>query len=483
MNSVAFVILDTNVLLQCKSLAELPWRTIPQFADHEEIILLICHPVLAELDKHKYRTEDRAGRRARKYHQILRQLIQQKTATHEIRQHSPSIALAEITDLQPTPEFLDYSITDHRILGCVRRYLDSYPDRTTLFLTNDVAAAATARNTGIPFVIAPDDWRLPPEQTKYEKQNSALKKENERLRKAEPAFQIDLTDRDLESLDPIRLQYNVIQPLSTAEVNELISLITRRIPAVLAQPYTVVDPSSYPEQSGDPIETFRSVAALAAFRGDFIGDDEIDSSTYARWVQDCEQDLRQIHLQLQRLEERAPLSVVVSNVGTRPAKDALVEFKAHGHLQIWVPPRKNSVWYRRENHVRLPAPPKRGVAGFRDRIRNQLLDSAATLVDREDDRDGRDPNAFYYKPSRPREPVTSFALECRQWRHGAVKRSFEFEPYVREGTGIESGGVSCTIHAENLSNPFRKLFRLEVTCNAVSAFDSAKALVSKLEKS
>ena len=68
----------------------------------------------------------------------------------------------------------------------------------------------------------------------------------------------------------------------------------------------------------------------------------------------------------------------------------------------------------------------------------------------------RDPNAFYYKPTRPDEPVKLFSLECEQWRHGTGEEHFDVELCVNFTDDHVRGMVECVVHAENLSAPTKK---------------------------
>ena len=53
----------------------------------------------------------------------------------------------------------------------------------------------------------------------------------------------------------------------------------------------------------------------------------------------------------------------------------------------------------------------------------------------------RDPNAFYYKPTRITEPAETFSLECEQWRHGTSSEAFIGDIFVKEGVTKSSGAL------------------------------------------
>ena len=64
-----FLVVDTNVLIQCRSLSELDWRAAAPGA--AEITVLMTLPVLRELDRFK---ADGNTRRARRAKSILRRI-------------------------------------------------------------------------------------------------------------------------------------------------------------------------------------------------------------------------------------------------------------------------------------------------------------------------------------------------------------------------------------------------------------------------
>ena len=63
---------DTNVFVQCRALHELDWS---EYEEYDEIRLIVCTPVQREIDRHKARGDDRLGRRSRKFHQMVREII------------------------------------------------------------------------------------------------------------------------------------------------------------------------------------------------------------------------------------------------------------------------------------------------------------------------------------------------------------------------------------------------------------------------
>ena len=144
---------------------------------------------------------------------------------------------------------------------------------------------------------------------------------------------------------------------------------------------------------------------------------------------------------------------------------------------------------KNETRLRLPPPPKPPqeeliLNGFRypdsifpdhQPILPSHLPSYSSKVENR-----RDPNGFYYKPERSETPVESFCLECEQWRHGTDAEYFVGDIFVDPNLNKISGALECVIHAENLSNPVKKVVPVKITVEKVNTKDCAGALVNDL---
>ena len=84
-----------------------------------------------------------------------------------------------------------------------------------------------------------------------------------------------------------------------------------------------------------------------------------------------------------------------------------------------------------------------------------------------------DHNAFYYKPSRPSSPRSSFSLSCDQWRHDNEQEPFDGQIHVPVDRDKAEGALLLRIQASNLSKPASKRIPVRITITHVSAFESA----------
>lgn len=81
---------DTNLFIQCKSLNELDWS---EWANFSEIHLIVCRPVLREIDNQKNRGNGRVSRRARKAHSLFRDIAINEKDYELIQKDGPKVTL------------------------------------------------------------------------------------------------------------------------------------------------------------------------------------------------------------------------------------------------------------------------------------------------------------------------------------------------------------------------------------------------------
>ena len=419
MKTTAYVFPDTNILLHCRHLSQIPWQDAPQLANCDQIVVLICHPVVMEIDELKYRTGDRIGKRARKLYGLLRPLIEQENEDHVVSESTPMVSLHVVADLQAKPGFLDYALLDNRILGCVQQYMDTHEKAHVSFLTNDIGAVATAQQVAIPYVLSPDTWRLSPEATDSQRQITQLEGEVARLRRAEPSFEVQLLNECEQELDAIEYECALPSPLTDEQVENLLDELQCGIPIgpgrVPRRKAPRANPGTRPSTAAEVVHSAFGHELLGSMARAISREPE----AYEAWIRNCEGVLRNFHLAMQAQKPKFIFTFGARNHGTRPASDALITITSLGPLRVSVPADADDeldAWEIKSG-VSLPSPPERGIGLT---FPGGLL-SASSVSKPSNERANRTPDAFYYRTRNRILPTASIMLECGQWRHGALE--------------------------------------------------------------
>lgn len=441
-----YVFPDTNLFIQCLSLVELDWSL---WSEYSEVHLIVGRPVQREIDNQKNRGNDRVGRRARKTYGMFREVVATEPGYQVIREADPAVKLFLDGARRPSEELsdvLDYGEPDDQLLGHMHAYAKQHPERAVRLLTHDSGPMMTAKSLNLPFTPIPDSWLREPEESEAEKENRRLR-DNIRRLEAGPEFEVAFVSGTGEAIDEIRATQPVPAPLSKANLEELIETLKGRLP---------------------------SSSSFEALRFD----------AYRDWLKECEDNLANLHRELQREAGGFPFAVKAVNSGTSPARDALVTLTTNGDALL-LPLRQldeedESIYTDlRQKKLTLPPIPKPvdvlsvSSLGFRPR------DLLSTMPQ---PNYPREPNTFYYAPEFPHDPAHSFSLECKQWRHLAGATYFEAEVLVGHDSEDVQGEVECTIHAENLSNPVRASIPLRVAVEQLSTLAVARSLVENVEQ-
>ena len=476
---------DTNVFVQCLPLAQVDWS---EWADYDEIKLIICRPVQRELDKHKNQGNDRLGKRARRTWSMLRQLILEGAKCIVIRDSTPKVTLAMDPTLSPSrrlSEFLDYGQCDDALVGCVCSYCDAHANVDARILTHDTGPLVTASGFGFGFAFVPDSWLLPPEPTTKDRRIVQLEQQVELLKASEPSFRIRCVEDGDNETELLTVEYVIYEPLREQDIAKLMDALATRFPIATA--------------FGDrqPIEKVGLLGTRETFEP--APDEAIANYTekeYPSWLANCRRTLSHLHHALQR-DVRPAFHLGVRNEGSRPGKNVLVIISARGAFKIRPPqPEDDDVGESAEAtvesvHLSHPPEPPQGKWVRRsiwDMLNSVRLPELEVWPDRTTGLDlpllsrdqSRDPDAFYYKPDRPNHPVTSFKLECEQWRHATDEEVFDGEIHM-DGEGPEiKAALELQIHAENLSTPVKNLTPVRIRVRRVSTMDRGLEQVREL---
>lgn len=475
---------DTNVFIQCKPLEQLNWS---EWRDFAEVHLLVSQPVQKEIDDQKHRGNNRVANKARSTYQMFRKIIDGRQEFELVRSLNPVVKVFLQGPSRPSTELedtLDYNKPDDRIVGCLHKFLQDNPGADARLLTYDAGPMMTANSLGLPYVAVKEEWILPPENNDMERENARLKEQITRLQRTSPQFTIEMVNGEGQTIDRLDMDQIIYEPLSEDDIETLLTLLTTRFPK--ATDFGSLDParnSHYP-----------SIGGSLAHMGSYIpaSEEEINryrNSGYPGWLRACREALSAFHEKLQERDGDSEFTFSISNDGTRPAKDALLNIIAEGNLQIYVPIYVPESEKPIEQEPILPSPPTppRGrwrslhdlvnrSANLDGILRNPFLLNPSIL-----DKDRRrDPNGFYYKPNRPTTPGDLISLECEQWRHGTGPEHFSGHISVDPDGDVVRGALTCEIHAENLTEPVEKTIPVRINIKRIQPVERARRLVQEL---
>lgn len=498
-SKILYLLPDTNFFIQCRPLRELDWSQWSQF---DEVHLLVTRPVQKEIDHQKNRGNDRVGRRARKTHSLFRDVLKHEHNTMPIFEGSPKVRLVIDASVRESPELseqLDYNDKDEKLVGCVHAFIKIHPEETVQLLTNDIGVMATANMLKLKYVEMDNSWLTPPEKGESEKELLKVKEELLRLKDTEPKFEISCVVNGGHEVEVIEIEQVNYEPLSEQEVIEYVERLKNHFPIAT--------------EFGSNERTERTPPAMARFNikiGKEVftpASEEViekyNSEEYPDWLERCEAILGGLASHLRQKTADPMFCFKIENVGSRPAKDALITFETKGDILIR-PPNWRSDEEDEPSSLLLPTPPAppkgewamefglssskfgqmgRFGLGARSSIDDSFLPNLRTpevtsLIARQ--QSTRDPNGFFYKPDRSSVPSEAFQLECEQWRHG--NRVGPFAGIIDFDTDKKEikGAINCKVEAENLSIPARKTVPVRITTTTQSVAKRAESLLEIL---
>lgn len=481
-----FLFPDTNLFVQCKPLEELDWST---WGDFDEINLLVTRPVQAEIDNQKGKGSGRLAKRARAISSRFRELLLSGKKQFEIRSEKPLVRLALRQEIKWDPTLSDrlsYTERDDQLVGCAHQFATENPSFDVRLLTHDTGPMTSADMVGLGFEAIPDVWLLAPEPDETEKRLNATLAELARLKKTEPEFEISIDGQE-KSHATLNFEVQYHSALLPEQITELTALITTHCPKA--------------EDFGPVMPEERDVTLPFGFRFGTetftpASPEEIQNyeKQYSDWIIECKRQLEDLHTSLNRDLVWPRVLVICKNAGSRPAEHALISFEADGAFAImpFEAPRQSDTEGPKPLIFAVPPSPPKGSWRSSIQAAQGLLDmmSANTfpLENRIGDfnsihsfsRDRHDPNAFYYRPSKPKLPTDSYSLECTQWRHQGEDEHFETTLHVPLDPNNVQGALRIRIEAANLTTPLSQHYPVRVTVKAVSVYDAAKRIVDLL---
>lgn len=513
MQPVLYLFPDTNVFLQCKPLDQTTWEAFGQW---ERIEIVVTRPVQTEIDSLKGKGNGRQASKARNASSLLRKLLE-VNSPFIVLSTSPLVHLTVRLDLRTdaaAAETLNYEVRDDQLVGTALAFQKAHSDSVARLLTDDTGVMFSARAVGIEYIHIPPEWPLPPEVDESAKREKALREQLAIYEKSEPQFTIDISatlggtkptaPEDAlpaasnskkavhagGSFTPFKATLTKYSPLTEGEIDTLVARLVERLPQ--ATEFGPTEPQERALEHGAFTEVL-----LGRFKEVFTpaSPERIDTykTDYRGWAERCKELLKTLHDSLNSQVTWPTLVATVSNVGSRPADDALVCIEVLGKPKLLRPDTKQKEADQAASEAfKMPTPPvaprgkweKVQLSRGADELSKRFGGASAYLHPPEPIRIPSlrppappDPNAFYWKDSPLGRRQKACELTCTQWRHAIQPEEFRLYLVCPPEVGKHSGQVTVTVHAANLTAPATASLPVELCVEEVSCADLAAELV------
>lgn len=163
-----YLFLDTNILLHYQRFEDIPWKTVLSITDN--ITIVICETVVAEVDKHKDGSRSRLRDRAKKMSSCISSLL--------LDGKSGKLPVCFCPFVKPTKDEEDryeLSICDNRII--LSALHSGYSGEDIIIVSADNNLLIKAKSAGLGYHKMKDEYLLKSEPTEEEKELKATKAE------------------------------------------------------------------------------------------------------------------------------------------------------------------------------------------------------------------------------------------------------------------------------------------------------------------
>ncbi len=296
------VFIDTNVVLECLGLDQLPWKEIDGVGP---ILVFVTPTVLKEVDSKKHHA--RLADHARRFNRLISPIV----ITGEnvvLRTKCPRVELAiancdrpnwsQLADLDPDD-------SDSKIIAEVLS-AQGFVRHEIIFLSHDIHPLAMAHAHDIKVCRISDNWLRPREQSEAEKKVARLSQRVAELEDKQPQFEISLDCAATEFIDIVR-----VRELTEQEKINLIALI--------------LDANPRPIQSDDAMNLHSGLGGFFGTRDYGLSEryDKYRDKAVPSFVNDY-------HQKLELMLNQIAMTVKVANTGRVPAEAIIINITARG---------------------------------------------------------------------------------------------------------------------------------------------------------
>jgi len=296
------VFIDTNVVLECLGLDQLPWKEIDGVGP---ILVFVTPTVLKEVDSKKHHS--RLADHARRFNRLIGPGV--ITGKHVVlRTKSPRVELAIATCDRPNWSQLadlDPDDPDSKVIAEVLSARGIAGQRIT-FISHDIRPLAMARAHGIEVRHIGDNWLRPKEQSEVEKKAARLSQRVAELEDKQPQFEISLECATAAPIDIVQ-----VRELTDQEKIEVIDRI--------------LDANPEPSQPDNALNSLSGLGGLLGTRDHGLSAryDKYRDKAVPNFVNDY-------HRKLELMLDQIAMTVKVANTGRVPAEAIIIDITARG---------------------------------------------------------------------------------------------------------------------------------------------------------
>lgn len=426
--------LDTNLFLQCRDLKDLPWGKVIE--TNTELKLLVPRGTQIEIDNFKSQGNSRRSKKARTASTYFRAILE-STDNSLIIIDQILIGFPSRRELSTIPltAGLDTTKNDDLIIQDLIAYRELYPKENATLLSDDTNLIGTAKEYGIPFIFTPDDWKLASEPDTTSKEINNLKEEISRLKRTHP--EINITS----NLQELKLTIFNYPKLTDDEISSIVDPLLAS--AIINSPYH--------NHLANHSSLFSSVFNLPS-QQDI---DDYNNEKLIDWQHKAENALKLIHRELYNKLNSIKVSFSLSNLGTVPAENLIIQFKASNHLLL-LDETECYVGNIKKALPEIPEPPRPRVFGLSQELANAInLHKNPVILNHpiKPSNISRDRNSFYWKSGFRNCPDNYKEASCEEFRHKMAPEEFSLWLTVDQGATPKNGKIDCIVSAKNLPEP------------------------------
>jgi hypothetical protein len=294
----------------------------------------------------------------------------------------------------------------------------------------------TAKRCSLPFVVVPDTWLLLPEPDPRDKRIGELEQKIQELERSHP--QISMTAKSLtgECLELLPIGVTTYDLLPEQVVKELLAEVKELHP--MATEFNKSEKDRLIQASAPSVMGYYYKAA-SEFKIQ-----QYKETDYPQWLEKIENFFQRLHIKLERPTHLAKFSFCLSNEGTVPAENILVEFHTLGGPLLKLPMNEGD----ETPGLRILPPPIPPDGKWIDRY--ALMDPRSSNFDPDVirrlmppivRRQERDKHAFYSRSGSSSSSTECVSFECDEFRHKVSPEIFDIVIVVPSKHRIEKGAI------------------------------------------